>query len=126
MPSFLPCGKAGGLQIRRCQGFAVDLLRRHPWRLGSEALRLLQHWGLESWPLMVFVPGYGSPSVNSSSTPFAISNSQMRLPCVALCFALILKGTMVNLKLFLTADANMATHSIVHWEMLCRGMQNKE
>jgi hypothetical protein len=23
-PSFLPCGKAGGLQIRRCQGLAVD------------------------------------------------------------------------------------------------------
>jgi hypothetical protein len=23
MPSFLPCGKAGGLQIRRCQGLAV-------------------------------------------------------------------------------------------------------
>jgi hypothetical protein len=22
-PSFLPCGKAGGLQIRRCQGLAV-------------------------------------------------------------------------------------------------------
>ena len=35
-------GKAGGLQILRCQGFAVDLLRLHPWRLGSEALRLLQ------------------------------------------------------------------------------------
>jgi hypothetical protein len=44
-PSFLPCGKAGGLQIRRCQGFAVGLLRLHPWRLGSEALRLLQHYG---------------------------------------------------------------------------------
>jgi hypothetical protein len=37
--------KAGGLQIPRCQGLAVDLLRRHPWRLGSGALRLLQHWG---------------------------------------------------------------------------------
>jgi hypothetical protein len=24
MPSFLPVGNAGGLQIRRCQGFAVD------------------------------------------------------------------------------------------------------
>ena len=24
MPSFLPLGKAGGLQIRRCQGLAVD------------------------------------------------------------------------------------------------------
>jgi len=23
LPSFLPCGKAGGLQIRRCQGLAV-------------------------------------------------------------------------------------------------------
>jgi hypothetical protein len=39
---FLPCGKAGGLQILRCQGLAVVLLRRHPWRLDSEALRLLQ------------------------------------------------------------------------------------
>jgi hypothetical protein len=44
-PSFLPFGKAVGLQIRRCQGLAVALLRRHPWRLVSEALRLLQHWG---------------------------------------------------------------------------------
>jgi hypothetical protein len=35
-------GKAGGLQILRCQGFAVGLLRLHPWRLGSKALRLLQ------------------------------------------------------------------------------------
>ena len=35
-------GKAGGLQILRCQGFAVDGLRLHPWRLSSEALRLLQ------------------------------------------------------------------------------------
>ncbi len=42
---FLPCGKAGGLQIRRCQGLAVDLLRRRPCRLDSEVLRLLQHWG---------------------------------------------------------------------------------
>jgi hypothetical protein len=42
MPCCLPYGKAGGLQIRRCQEFAVDLLRLHPWRLGSEALRLLQ------------------------------------------------------------------------------------
>ena len=38
-------GKAGGLQILRCQGFAVGLLRLHPWRLVSEALRLLQRWG---------------------------------------------------------------------------------
>jgi len=45
MPYCLPCGKVGGLQIRRCQGFAVDLLRLHPRRLGSEALRLLQRWG---------------------------------------------------------------------------------
>ena len=30
MPSFLPYGKAGELQILRCQGFAVDLLRLHP------------------------------------------------------------------------------------------------
>jgi hypothetical protein len=42
MPCCLPCGKAGGLQIRRCQGFAVDLLRLYPWRLGSEALRFLK------------------------------------------------------------------------------------
>jgi len=42
MPYCLPFGKAGGLQIRRCQGLAVDLLRLHPWRLGSEDLRLLQ------------------------------------------------------------------------------------
>jgi len=42
MPCCLPWGKAGGLQIQRCQGFAVDLLRLYPWRLGSEALRLLQ------------------------------------------------------------------------------------
>jgi hypothetical protein len=42
MPCCLPYGKAGRLQIRRCQGFAVDLLRLYPWRLGSEALRLLQ------------------------------------------------------------------------------------
>jgi len=42
MPCCLPIGKAGGLQILRCQGFAVGLLRLHPWRLGSEALRLLQ------------------------------------------------------------------------------------
>ena len=39
-------GKAGGLQIRRCQGLAVPASGRlHPWRLGSEAFRLLQHWG---------------------------------------------------------------------------------
>jgi hypothetical protein len=44
-PSFLPFGKAGGLQIRRCQGLAVAKRRLRPWRLGSEALRLLQHWG---------------------------------------------------------------------------------
>jgi hypothetical protein len=42
MPCCFPCGKAGGLQILRCQGFEVGLLRLHPWRLGSEALRLLQ------------------------------------------------------------------------------------
>jgi hypothetical protein len=42
MPCCLPSGKAGGLQILRCQGFAVGLLRLRPWRLGSEALRLLQ------------------------------------------------------------------------------------
>jgi hypothetical protein len=44
-PSFLPCGKTGKFQIRRCQGFAVDLLRLHPWRLGSETLRPLQRQG---------------------------------------------------------------------------------
>jgi len=48
MPSFLPCGKAGGLQIRCRQGLAVDLLWRRHCRLGSEALRLLQHWGSHS------------------------------------------------------------------------------
>jgi hypothetical protein len=26
-------------------------LRRHPWRLGSEALRLLKHWGKKAEPL---------------------------------------------------------------------------
>jgi hypothetical protein len=45
MPCCLPFGKVGGLQILRCQGFAVDLLRLYPWRLGSEALRLLQRQG---------------------------------------------------------------------------------
>ena len=43
--SFFPCGKAGGHQIRRCQGIAVDDHSLHPWRLGSVTLRLLQHWG---------------------------------------------------------------------------------
>ena len=42
---YMPFGKTGGLQIRRCQGFAVDLVRLHPWRPGSEAFRLLQRWG---------------------------------------------------------------------------------
>ncbi|MFO8083796.1 MAG: hypothetical protein R6U27_05700, partial [Desulfobacterales bacterium] len=42
MPCCLTCGKAEGLQIQCCQGFSVGLLRLHPRRLGSEALRLLQ------------------------------------------------------------------------------------
>ncbi len=35
-PSFLPSGKAGGLQIRRCQGFAVT---HYGFSLGALALK---------------------------------------------------------------------------------------
>jgi hypothetical protein len=46
-PCFFPFGKAGALQSLCCQGFAVGALQHHPFRRGSEALRLLQHWGLD-------------------------------------------------------------------------------
>ncbi|OQY13597.1 MAG: hypothetical protein B6I30_02660 [Desulfobacteraceae bacterium 4572_187] len=36
-PCYLPCGIAGGLQIRRCQWFALDLLWLYPWHPGFEA-----------------------------------------------------------------------------------------
>ena len=43
---FYPTGKAGGTQILRYQGIASKLLRLHPWRLGSDPLRLLERWGV--------------------------------------------------------------------------------
>jgi hypothetical protein len=39
MPCCLPCGKVGGLQIRRCQGFAVDLDLLRLFTLGALALK---------------------------------------------------------------------------------------
>jgi len=45
---FFPCGKAGGLRVRRCParaGFEVDLSGLQPWRHDSEALRFLQRRG---------------------------------------------------------------------------------
>jgi hypothetical protein len=47
-PSYTIRGKAGGLQILRCQGFAVGYDGVTLGRLGSEALRLLQRWGLQA------------------------------------------------------------------------------
>jgi hypothetical protein len=48
---FHPSGRAGGLQILRCQKFAVELLRLHPWRLDPEALRLVQDSGTTKRPI---------------------------------------------------------------------------
>ena len=45
LPSCLPGGKAGGLQILRCRGLEVKNYDFTLSRLDSEALRLLRRWG---------------------------------------------------------------------------------
>ena len=52
LPCCFPCGKAGGLQILRCWGFEVKYYTFTLRRLDSEALRLLQRWGL-GWSFYV-------------------------------------------------------------------------